>query len=132
MNSEWQPCGDYKQLNLVTISDCYLVSNIHDFSTGLAGARIFPKIDLICWYHQVLVHPPHVHKTAITTPSVLWEFLWMPFGLCNASQTFQRLMNDILQGLPYASLHIDNIHITSRTPKDHLLLLRAVARKTMA
>lgn len=67
-----------------------------------------------------------MHKTAISTPFGLWEFLWMPFGLRNARQTVQRLMHGILQGLPFTFVCIDDILIASRIPEDHLLHLRAV------
>lgn len=79
--------------------------------------------------NQVLIHLSDVHKTATTTPFGLWEFLHMPSGLRNKGQTFQRLMNGILQELPFAFVYIDNILIASRTKEEHLLHLRAVFKK---
>ncbi len=86
---DWRPCGDFRALNKATIP----VPHLQDFTASLQGATIFSHIDLVRAYHQVPVAPEDVPKTAITTPFGLFEFLRMPFGLRNASQTFQRFMN---------------------------------------
>lgn len=55
------------------------------------------KIDLTATYYQTKVHPDDVAKTAVTTPFDLFEFYHMPFGLKNATSTFQCYMNKIFQ-----------------------------------
>ena len=84
-----RPCGDYRQPNERTSGDSYLIPHIHDFAAGLAGCRIFSKIDLVEGYHQVPFRPEDVPKTAIAMPFGLFEFTRMPFGLQNSKQTFQ-------------------------------------------
>jgi hypothetical protein len=59
----------------------------------------FTKLDLIASYHQVRVYPPNIHKTAFHTHNGHYEYLVMPFGLCNALSTFQAIMNSIFR--PY-------------------------------
>ncbi|CAE1317663.1 unnamed protein product [Acanthosepion pharaonis] len=65
---EFRICVDYRKLNASTVPDRYPVPHIHDFASGLMGARIFSKIDLTKAYHQIPVAAEDVPKTAVTTP----------------------------------------------------------------
>ena len=67
-----------------------------------------------------------VCKTAIITPFGLFEFLRMPFGLKNAAQAFQRLMDSIFGDIPYAFVYLDDILVASRTRQEHFAQLRQV------
>ena len=92
----WRPCGDYWALNKATKPDSYPVSHVQDFSARLPGCSIFSKINLVCTYHQIPIAAEDVPKTAVITPFGLFKFRRMPFGLRNAAQSFQHLMDEAL------------------------------------
>jgi hypothetical protein len=89
----WRPCGDFRRLNLVTVPDTYLLPNMMDFTSRLAGCSFFSKIDLRKGYHQIPVNPQEIPKKAITTPFGLFEYFQMPFGLRNAGSSYQRMID---------------------------------------
>jgi RNase H-like domain found in reverse transcriptase/Reverse transcriptase (RNA-dependent DNA polymerase) len=115
----WRPCGDFRRLNLITAADKYPLPNMQDLSARLAGCRFFTKLDLQKGYLQVPVQQEDVPKTVVITPFGLFEFVRMPSGLKNAGMTFQRLMNSILNGLPYVFVYLVDILIASSCLESH-------------
>ena len=83
---------------------------------------------MISGYWQVEMNSSSKEKTAFVTHSGLYEFTTMPFGLCNAPGTFQRLMECVLRGLTWqiALIYLDDVLVYSRTFDDHLQHLRLV------
>ena len=92
-------CVDYRMLNEVTQKDSYPLPRIDDTIDTLAGSRMFSTLDLKSGYWQVGIHPQDREKTAFSIGEGLWQFTVMPFGLCNAPATFERLMEYVLQRL---------------------------------
>ena len=122
----WKPCGDYRRINDVTTADRYPVPHIQEFASQLAGASIFSKIELVRGYHQIPVAADDVRKTAVFTPFGLFEFLRTHFGLKNAAQAFQQLMDTVCNGLDFAFVYLDDILISSTSAEQHMLHLREV------
>ncbi len=86
---------------------------MQDLSNGLHDCTIFSKIDLVKGYHQIPVATEDIPKTAIITPFGLFEYLFTPFGLSNAAQTFQRMMDRTTDGLEGVFAYMDDSRVGS-------------------
>jgi len=125
-DGSWRPCGDYRRLNGVTVPDSYPLSNMLDFTARVGGCRFFSKIDLRKGYHQIPMHAADIPKTAIITPFGLYEYTRMTFGMRNAGNTFQRLIDRVIAGLEAVFAYLDDLLIASPTWQQHLQDLDAV------
>ncbi|KRY16066.1 Retrovirus-related Pol polyprotein from transposon 17.6 [Trichinella patagoniensis] len=92
-------CVDYTELNEVTRKDAQLLPRIDATLDASAGAKWITTLDLASGYWQVEVDGRDREETAFAIPLGLNQFKVMPFGLCNAPGTFQRLMQRNLSGL---------------------------------
>ncbi len=90
-------CVDYRKLNDVTQKDAYPLPRIDDTLDALHSSRYFSTLDLYSGYWQV--EKDEQDKTAFVTRQGLFRFTVMPFGLCNAPVTFERLMELVLKDL---------------------------------
>ena len=115
----WRPCGDYRRLNNATVRDSYPLPHLHEFAANIQGSKVFSKVDLVKGYHQILMHAPDIPKTAITMPFGLFEFVRMPFGLKNAAQAFQRMMDSVTQNLPGIFVYLDDVLVAFRSEEQH-------------
>ena len=121
-DKSWRVCVDYRRRNARTIKDSYPIPRIDDNLVALAGSMWFTSLHLNMAYHQVPLSEDDKEKTAFATPrGGLYQYSAMPFGLCNAPATFQRIIENALSRLQWsiAVLYLGDIivfgKITSRT-----------------
>src|SRR5205085_1516295 len=115
-------CIDYRKLNGYTKIDSHPLPRIDDTIDALQGMQYFTTVDCASGYWQVEMNEKDKEKTAFITHEGLYEWNVMPFGLCNAPATFQRLMQEVLDDLIYTKVlvYIDDIIIYSKTFEQHL------------
>ena len=125
-------CIDYRKLNLRTIGDAYPIPRIEDSLHLLVGSRYFTKLDLKAGYWQVELKEEDKAKTAFHVGNLgFYECNRMPFGLCNAPATFQRLMERAMGDINLRDclIYLDDIIIFSDTFENHLDRLDAVFQR---
>lgn len=105
---------------------CYPVLHFHEFAHAFCCKNVFSIIDLVRAYKQISFIEDDITKTAFTRPLGLSEFPFMSFGLCNAAQTCQRFIDEVLLGLAFLYVYIDDIQIASSLEKEHLQRLHQV------
>ena len=97
----------------------------------LSGMKYFSTLDLTSGYWRVAMSPDSQEKTALITHEGLYEFCVMPFGLCNAPATFQRLMGRVPSGLipKKCMVYLDDILVIGRSFQEHVSNLREVLER---
>nr|KAG5706518.1 hypothetical protein BaRGS_028689 [Batillaria attramentaria] len=124
-------CVDYRKLNSKTVADAYPLPRIQESFDALVGAQYFTTLDLASGYHQIAMHPEDQQKTAFTTPFGLYEYTRMPFGLCSAPATFQRLMQVTMSDFLFEFLlvYLDDLLVYSKSFDEHLVQLEHLLQR---
>ena len=130
-SGELRFCCNFRPLNEVTIKDAYPLPRIDESLARLGNVKIYTSIDLAWAFWQIPLRKADRHKTAFACELGLFEWRRMPFGLCNASATFQRAIARALQKIvnrkgSMVMTYIDDIVIATETVEDHMARLREV------
>ena len=113
----------------MTVKDSHPLPNICETLESLTGAAHYLTFDMNSGFWQVPMDEESKQYTAFTLGSMgLYEGEGMPFGLCNAPPTFQRLMQNCLGklNLTYCLIYLDDMIVFSKTPEEHLWRIHVV------
>ncbi|GJP79196.1 hypothetical protein CLOP_g9450 [Closterium sp. NIES-67] len=113
-------CGDYRGLNRITKSDRYPMPMAEEIFDKLAEGTVYSTLDLRQGFNQIPIKEEDKPKTTFHGPDRLYEWNYMPFGLKNASAKFQRVMDQVLQGVPRAVCYIDDVVVFSKDGQQHV------------
>jgi hypothetical protein len=88
----WWMCIDYPKLNKATKKDHFTLTFIDEMIERLANHAYFCFLDGYSGFMQIPIHLDDQHKTTFTCPYGTFAYRRMPFGVCNASASFQHCM----------------------------------------
>lgn len=131
-NGEPRLCFDGRKLNSVTKKCAYPLPIVDHILNKLSGAKFLSSIDLKSAFWQIPLDPASCEKTAFVVPGRgLFEFCVMPFGLCNAAQTQQRLMDCILGPDldPFVFVYLDDVIVATPSFDKHIEVLNVVCER---
>ena len=101
-------------------------SILDDCIDQVGSAMFVSKFDLLKGYWQVRLSKHAQEASVFITPSGLYSYRVMPFGLKNAPATFHCLMNHLVSGLKGCSVYVDDLVIYSDTCHSHLQRIQAL------
>ena len=115
-------------MNKITIKNRCPLPIIDDLLDQLKNAKYFTKLDLRSGYHQVRIAEEDIWKTIFKTKQGLFEWLVMPFSICNAPVTFMRVMNDVLRSFldEFVIVYLDDIRYSANHEKSMSGMLEGV------
>ena len=113
-------CQDFRKLNSVTKKDYFPLPFTDTLLDSVAGHECYSFLDGFSGYNQVKIAEPYKLLTAFTTDWGIFAYNVMPFGLCNAPATFQRLVIFVFQDLlrKFMEVFLDDFCVFS-SQKDH-------------
>ena len=124
-------CVGYRVINSLLPEEqkAYSKAQIDHIYARLRGSQIFSTFDLRSGYHHMELSPEARAKSAFVTPLDKFEFTRCPFGLSQAPAYFQRLMNQVIKGLPFAFVYLDDVLIHSPDIETHLKHIRILFQR---
>ncbi|XP_026330562.1 uncharacterized protein K02A2.6-like, partial [Hyposmocoma kahamanoa] len=124
-------CADYKStLNPALLIDRYPLPKIEDVLVNLNGNQYFSKIDLSQAYNQVELDESKRY-TVINTHRGLFRYNRLVYGLASSVGIFQRIMTELLKGIPNVQVFLDDVIIGGKSENEHIHALEMVLRRLL-
>ncbi|XP_059847699.1 trimeric intracellular cation channel type A isoform X1 [Hypanus sabinus] len=107
-------CTDYRKVNAVTKTDAYPIPRADDCVDKVGKAKFLTKIDLLKGYWCVPLTDRGREISAFVTPSGLYEYNVLPFGM-------KRMINSVIYGLKDTDAYIDDLVTGNDTWEAHII-----------
>ncbi|GKU90937.1 hypothetical protein SLEP1_g4878 [Rubroshorea leprosula] len=121
-NGKWRMCIDYNNLNQACPKDCYPMPNIDKLVEAASGNERLSLLDAYSSYHQVPMALEDKEKISFYAGNEIYRYVMMPFGLKNASATYQKMVTIVFRAQICRNLevYVDDIVMKSLKAEDHL------------
>ena len=90
-------CVDYMGLNKAYPKDPFPLPRIDEVVDLTAGYEELCFLDTYSGYHQIAMYPSDQLATSFITPFGAFCYTSMPFGLCNARETFSGVCRNVFE-----------------------------------
>jgi hypothetical protein len=122
-------CVDMRSVNRAIICERHVIPTIDDIAAELNGCTVFSKIDLKQGYHQILLHPDSRFLTTFSTHTGLWRYKRLHFGMSCSAEIFQKIVSDVVSGIPKVKNISDDIYVGGLDSEDHDRNLRLMLQR---
>ena len=123
-NTGYRFAIDYRKVNAVSEKTSFPLPRLDDVwdAIGEANASYFTVLDLASGFWQIPLHAETKHKSSFITQQGQYQWNRLPFGLSNATTTFQMTMSKVFSGLIFKSVlvYVDDIIVYSPTFEKHI------------
>ena len=121
---------NYKKLNDNTYDDAYKIPNKDSLINSIQGCEYFSQLDYKSRFWQIRLEEDSKPWGTFSCPCGLYERNVMPFGLKNAPQIFQWMIDNIFGKYSFVLVYIDDILVFSYTFQEHIEHLKLIFEKT--
>ncbi|XP_058444176.1 uncharacterized protein K02A2.6-like [Malaya genurostris] len=129
-NNKVRLCGDYKiSVNPNLKVDDHPLPTIEELFVNVAGGKKFTKIDLSQAYLQLEVEKDDQEILTLNTHKGLYRPTRLMYGIAAAPAIWQRLMEQVLNGIPGVTVFLDDIRVTGSNDTEHLQRLEEVLKR---
>ena len=129
-NGQVRICGDFKQtVNPFLQLDKYPIPNIDNLYSKVLGGHYFMRLDLSDAYLQVPLDEESQKLMTINMHKGLFMNTRLCFGIASSPGVFQRIIDQLIQGIPRTVAYLNDILISGQTMEEHNRNLRAVFTK---
>jgi len=119
---------DFRRLNSCLEQDSYPLPRIQTLLDRAGGHRVYSTLDATAAYFNISIDPASRELTAFATPTGLWQFRRMPFGISTAPAVYSRFISTAMNplGSEIAQCYLDDVISYNMRVADHVPQMRQV------